>query len=188
MKVLIACEFSGTVREAFRSQGHDAYSCDLHPAYDGHTWGHHPNHIQSDVVQILDQGWDLLIAHPPCTHLAYSNYRYGIEAREAALQFARVLLEAPVPRIAIENPRSHIDKLMPHTQEIQPWMFGDPYVKTTWLWLKNLPRLRRDTFIEPPDVKKWQGGHYHAGFTRSMQRSVTFPGVARAMGTQWGAL
>ena len=182
MKVLIACEFSGVVRSAFRAQGHDAWSCDLLPTEDGSVF-----HIQEDVYKHLGWGWDLMIAHPPCTHLAVSGARWFAEKRaeqEAALDFVRELLAAPIPRIALENPvsviSSHIRK---PDQIIQPWQFGHGETKTTCLWLKNLPKLQHTAIVdgrvariwrEPPSPDRWKN------------RSRTFPGIAKAMAEQWG--
>lgn len=139
MRVLVACEFSGVVREAFRWLGHDAWSCDILPAEDG------GEHIETDVLKVLDRGWDLMIAHPPCTHLAVSGARWFAEKRaeqEAALDFVRQLLAAPIPRIALENPISIISsRIRKPDQIIQPWQFGHGEVKATCLWLKNLPKL-----------------------------------------------
>lgn len=139
MRVLVACEFSGVVREAFRELGHDSWSCDLLPSeIDG-------QHIQGDVSQVLDHGWDLMIAHPPCTHLAVSGARYFAQKQEQqkeALAFVRLLMNAPIERIAVENPISIISsRIRKPDQIIQPWQFGHEESKSTCLWLKNLPKL-----------------------------------------------
>lgn len=140
MRVLVACEFSGAVRNAFRQMGHDAWSCDLLPSED-----ESPHHIIGDVLAHLDEGWDLMIAHPPCTHLAVSGARWFKDKRTEqaeALRFVRALLDAPIEKIALENPisiiSSHVRK---PDQIIQPWMFGHGETKATCLWLKNLPKL-----------------------------------------------
>ena len=183
MKVLIACEFSGIVRDAFAARGHDAWSCDLLPT-------ERPgNHIQGDVLDVLEEGWDLMIAHPPCTHLAVSGARWfkakQVEQTEA-LEFVSALLDAPIPRIALENPvsviSSHIRK---PDQIIQPWQFGHGETKATCLWLKGLPKLDPADVVagranrvhrEPPSPERWRN------------RSRTYPGIAEAMASQWGGL
>ena len=182
MRILIACEFSGTVRRAFRALGHDAWRCDLLPAED-----HSAYHYQTDVMKVLDQPWDLMIAHPPCTHLAVSGARWFKEKRqeqEDALQFVRELMAAPIPRIAIENPISVISsKIRKPDQIIQPWQFGHGETKATCLWLKNLPKLVPTNIVEgrearvhrmPPGPDRWK------------ERSRTFHGIAEAMAQQWG--
>ena len=183
MKVLIACEFSATVREAFAAMGHDAWSCDL---LESEKPG---QHIIGDVRQVLSQGWDLLIAHPPCTHLAVSGARWFKEKQqeqEQALDFVRELLYADVPRIALENPISIISsKIRKPDQIIQPWQFGHGETKATCLWLKNLPKLQPTQVVSgrearvhkmPPSENRWK------------ERSRTFPGIAAAMAQQWGQL
>jgi len=183
MRVLVACEFSGIVRDAFRSRGHDAWSCDLLPS---ERPGHH---IQGDALGAMaDWDWDLMVAHPPCTHLAVSGARWfkdKKQAQDAALEFVRQLLGSPVPRIALENPVSIISsRIRKPDQIVQPWMFGHPETKATCLWLKNLPLLRPTNIVdgrearvyrEPPGPDRWKN------------RSRTYPGVAAAMAEQWGA-
>jgi hypothetical protein len=182
MNVLVACEFSGVVREAFREKGHNAWSCDLLPSEDGGP------HIQGDVLGVVGLGWDLMIAHPPCTHLAVSGARWFAEKREEqieALDFVRALLSAPIPRIALENPVSIISsRIRKPDQIIQPWQFGHGEVKATCLWLKGLPRLIPSEIVEgreprvhrmPPGPDRWK------------ERSRTFRGIARAMADQWGS-
>jgi len=181
VKVLVACEFSGIVRDAFAAEGHDATSCDLLPS---EMPGHH---YQGDVMNILRDGWDMMIAHPPCTHLAVSGARWFKEKRAEqaeALAFVRALLAAPIPRIALENPVSIIARVIREPdQVIQPWQFGHGETKATCLWLKNLPPLRptcvvpgRESRIHrmPPGPNRWR------------ERSRTFRGVAQAMAAQWG--
>jgi hypothetical protein len=182
MRVLVACEFSGVVRDAFLCAGHDAVSCDLLPADRGGP------HIQGDVLTVLHAGWDLMIAHPPCTHLAVSGARWfkdKLPEQAEALEFVRLLLDAPIPRIALENPVSIISsRIRKPDQTIQPWQFGHGEVKRTCLWLKNLPPLRPTNIVdgrvarvhrEPPGPDRWK------------KRSVTYTGIAAAMADQWGA-
>src|SRR6478736_4889226 len=183
MKVLIACEFSGIVREAFRKRGYDAWSCDLLPTeIEG-------NHIQDDVVNHLNEGWDLMIAHPPCTYLAVSGARWFKEkaAEQAeALDFVRMLMDAPVARIAIENPISIISsRIRKPDQIIQPWQFGHGEVKATCLWLKGLPKL------VPTDIVDGRVPRVHyasPGPDRWKERSRTMAGIAEAMADQWGGV
>ena len=197
MKVLVACEFSGRVREAFRKLGHDAWSCDLIPTEQESRY-----HVQGDVLNILDDGWDLMIAHPTCTYLANSGvrwlYKHGTRIRvperwtalAESAAFFKALLAANIPRIAVENPIMHrygkkaIGCGDP-SQIIQPWMFGDGETKATCLWLKNLPLLVptdivkgrvQKTFLEPPSPERWKN------------RSRTYMGIAKAMAEQWGCL
>lgn len=186
MRVLVGCEFSGVVREAFRAAGHDAVSCDLLDAEDGST-----HHIRGDVLAVLGRGWDLAIFHPPCTRLTVAGARWfkGREAEQAeAILFAETLWNAPIPRIALENPigvlstRSTLGK---PTQIIQPWQFGHGETKATCLWLKGLPRL------VPTDVVEGREARVHRmppGPNRWKERSRTYPGIAAAMAAQWGAL
>lgn len=184
MKILVACEFSGTVRRAFRDAGHDAWSCDLLPAEDCSQY-----HIQGDVIPVLCHGWDLMIAHPPCTHLAVSGSRWFKEKQaeqSQALDFVRTLMDAQIDRIAIENPISVISsRIRKPDQIIQPWMFGHGETKATCLWLKNLPKLIPTNIVEgradrihrmPPGPDRWK------------ERSRTFSGIAHAMAMQWGAI
>lgn len=185
MRMLVACEFSGVVREAFRRRGHDAWSCDLLPAEDGSRF-----HVQGNVIDhlsVADGGYDLMIAHPPCTHLAVSGARWFREKRneqEAALEFVQVLMEWGIPRIAIENPISVISsRIRKPDQIIQPWQFGHGETKATCLWLKGLPKLTPTNIVEgrearvhrmPPGPDRWK------------ERSRTFTGIAEAMAEQWG--
>jgi hypothetical protein len=186
MKVLVACEFSGIVRDAFIARGHDAVSCDVLPS-------ERPGpHFPGDVRDILDGlvwgPWDLMIAHPPCTFLAVSGARWFAQRREAqaeALEFVRLLLDAPIQRIALENPISVISSaIRKPDQIIQPWQFGHGETKATCLWLKGLPRL------EPTNVVDGRDARVHRmapGPERWRERSRTFPGIAAAMADQWGA-
>jgi hypothetical protein len=186
MKILIACEFSGIVREAFAKRGHDAWSCDLLPT---EIPG---QHIQGDVLEILGDGWDLMIAHPPCTRLCNSGVRWlnerklWYEMADAAI-FFRKLLEANIERIAIENPIPHGYAVATigrkYDQIIQPWMFGHGETKATCLWLKNLPKLQPTNIVEGREQRIWK---MSPGADRGKERSRTFQGIADAMAAQWG--
>ena len=180
MRVLVACEFSGIVRSAFLAMGHDAWSCDLNP-----SWAGGP-HLIGDVRDALNGGWDMMIAFPPCTYLATSGNRAMTEQpwrrlfQLEALEFVRTLLNAPIPKIALENPVGVIStQVRPPDQIIQPWWYGDPYVKQTCLWLKNLPPLKSTGLASHPYIN-------HARIRDPVIRSVTFPGIAQAMADQWG--
>ena len=181
MKVLIACEFSGTVREAFRKRGHDAWSCDL---LDTEILG---QHIIGDILQILDQDWDLMIAHPPCTHLAVSGaawFKYKTAEQKDALEFVRKLINAPIHKIALENPISVIStKIRKPDQIIQPWQFGHGETKATCLWLKNLPKLIPTNIV---DGREQRFHNLWPSPDRWKIRSRTFQGIADAMAEQWG--
>ena len=182
MRVLVACEYSGTVRDAFLRAGHYALSCDLLPCESTASG----DHYQGDVRDVLDHGWDLMIAHPPCTHLAVSGARWFKDKKaqqEEALNFVRLLLNAPVERIALENPvsiiSSHIRK---PDQIIQPWMFGHGETKSTCLWLKNLPLLKPTNIV---DGREQRIHRMSPGPERWKERSRTFVGIATAMSEQW---
>jgi len=182
MRVLIACEFSGIVRDAFIAMGHDAISCDLED-----TESEGP-HIKDDVIKVLKNGWDLMIAHPPCTYLAVSGARWfkyrQIEQRQA-LEFVRVLMSAPIEKIAIENPISVISsKIRRPDQIIEPYMFGHPETKATCLWLKNLPKLVGTKYAPEPHFSRIHS--MSPGVNRSKDRSRTYKGIAEAMAEQWG--
>lgn len=183
MKILIACEYSGIVRESFTKLGHDAYSCDL---LETEIPG---KHYKGDVMDIIDDGWDLMIAHPPCTHLAVSGARWFKDKKNEqleALKFVRLLMEAPVKMIAIENPISIISsKIRKPDQIIQPWQFGHGETKSTCLWLKNLPKLMPTNIVEGREQRIWK---MPPGENRWKERSRTFPGIAQAMAEQWGGL
>lgn len=183
MRILIACEFSGTVRDAFAARGHDAWSCDLLPTEKP------GKHFTQDVREVLGLDWDLMIAHPPCTHLAVSGARWfkdKFDEQQAALAFVRELLAAPIPRIALENPISIISsRIRKPDQIIQPWQFGHGETKATCLWLKNLPPL------VPAQIVDGRANRVHRmppGPDRWKERSRTFPGIAQAMAAQWGAI
>lgn len=197
MRVLIACEFSGIVREAFRARGHEAYSCDILPAED------HGFHIQDDALRLLDDGWDLMIAHPPCTFLTNSGVRWLYkEGKQTngrdeerwrdlakAARFFKQILNAPIDRICVENPimHGHARDLIEADPEqiIQPWQFGHGETKATGLWLKNLPALR------PTDIVEGRTPRVHfasPGPDRWKERSRTLAGIASAMADQWGSV
>jgi site-specific DNA-cytosine methylase len=190
MKVLIACEYSGTVRDAFIAQGHDAISCDLLP-----TDAPGP-HYQGDVRDILNDGFNLIIAHPPCTHLAVSGARWFKDKQEEqaeALNFVRFLLDAPIDKIALENLISIISsRIRKPSQIIQPWQFGHPESKSTCLWLKNLPVLVPTNILPVPESGRWNNqtpsGQNKLGPSedRWKLRSATYKGIAQAMAEQWG--
>lgn len=196
MRVLIACEFSGVVRRAFLRCGHEAVSCDLLPAEDG-SW----RHYQGDVLDIIDHGWDLMIAHPPCTYLSVSGLHWNkrrparAQLTEEALDFVQSLLSAPIGRIALENPIGLIStRIRKPDQIIQPFQFGHDASKATCLWLKNLPPLQPTNYVEPRMVggrPRWSNqtdsGQNRLGpsVDRWKLRSITYPGIALAMATQW---
>jgi site-specific DNA-cytosine methylase len=184
MKVLVACEFSGIVASSFWAKGHEAWSCDLYATEEP---AQRPYHIQGDVRDILSDGWDLMIAHPPCTHLAVSGARWFKDRpmyQVEAIAFVLHLMNAPIEKIALENPIGVLStKFRKPDQIIQPWMFGHPETKATCLWLKNLPKLvptniveGRDNRVhrEPPGPDRWKN------------RSRTMQGIADAMADQWG--
>jgi len=181
MRVLVACEFSGVVRNAFAKRGHDAWSCDLLPS---ETSG---NHIQGDVRNILNDGWELMIAHPPCTYLAVSGarwFKYRQKEQEEALNFVKTLMDAPIPKICIENPISIIStRIRKPDQIIQPWMFGHPETKATCLWLKNLPKLKPTNIVDGREQRVWKES---PSSERWKNRSRTYVGIAEAMASQWG--
>ena len=187
MRVLVACEFSGTVRDAFRRLGHEAFSCDLEP-------NDSPFHFQQDVLSLLGDNWDLMIAHPPCTHLAVSGaawfYKKKKEQAEA-LEFVRKLLNAPIPKICLENPVSVIStQIRKPDQIIQPWMFGHMEQKKTCLWLKGLPKLVEtenvfDEMMKLPKNKRERLHYLPPSPDRWKLRSTTFKGIAEAMAWQW---
>ena len=189
MKVLVACEYSGIVRDAFTAKGHDAWSCDILPTESP------GNHYQGDVLKHLNEGWDLMIAHPPCTHLSVSGARWFTEGkkpmylRNDALDFVKKLMDAPIPRIAIENPVSVISSYIRKSdQMIHPYQFGHKEFKRTCLWLKNLPKLKetnnvlKETKELPDKIAKriwWMGSG------KGKERSKFYTGIAEAMAEQW---
>jgi hypothetical protein len=195
MKVLVACEYSGVVRDAFIKRGHDAMSCDLLPSEAPGP------HYQGDVRDILNDGWNMMIAHPPCTYLASSGLHWNkrIPGREAlteeALEFVRMLLDAPIQHIALENPVGRISTaIRKPDQTIQPWWFGEDASKRTCLWLKNLPLLKETNRL-PGDDKTRRANQTASGQNklgpsegRWKLRSTTYQGIADAMAIQWGSL
>ena len=204
-KILVACEESQSITKELRDLGHEAFSCDILPCSGGHPeW-----HIQADVFTIVNQGWDLMIAHPPCTYLSVSGARHMYnkdgsvnvnrwENQIFALDFVQKLMDAPIPRIAIENPVSVIStKIRKPDQIIQPYMFGDEATKTTCLWLKNLPKLLPTKIVDKGERTVFKSGKSHPKWyadalakaktpsERRTLRSKTFQGIARAMADQW---
>ena len=192
MKVLVACEYSGIVRNAFAAKGHDAWSCDILPTESP------GNHYQGDVLEYLDKGWDLMIAHPPCTYLSNAGarflypkgklnkdrYKLGLKAKE----FFMALYNAPINKICVENPiSSRIFALPKYTQTIQPYEYGHPVQKKTCLWLKNLPELKPTNIIYKRQSTKIPGNWFNkGGKDRQKNRSKFFDGFAKAMADQWG--
>jgi hypothetical protein len=181
MRVLIACEYSGTVRDAFIAKGHDAMSCDLLPT------DRLGPHYQGDVFDIINDGWDLMIAHPPCTHLAVSGARWfkdKVTEQAEALEFVQRLMNADIGRICIENPVSIISsRIRKPDQTIQPWQFGHGETKRTCLWLKGLPKLVPTDIVDGRDQRIWK---VPPSPHRWKIRSTTFQGIADAMANQWG--
>ena len=195
MKILVACEFSGTVRDAFAAQGHDAWSCDLLPS-------ERPGqHYQGEVEDIIEEGWDLMIAHPPCTFLCSSGLHWNKRRPERAVQtheamlFVFSLLDAPIPMIALENPIGCISSnYRKPDQIIQPYQFGHPESKATCLWLKGLPVLIPTNILTKPDSGRWDNqtasgqNKLTPSADRWKERSRTYQGIADAMAAQWGQL
>lgn len=199
--VLVGCEFTGNVRNAFRALGINAWSCDILPAADNS-----PFHIQADVLTVLDLGWDLGIFHPPCTYLCSSGLHWNkrrperAALTEEAVEFARKLIDAPLPRVAVENPIGCLSKRVREPEQIiQPWQFGADASKATCLWLKNLPPLTPTSYVAPrvalhggKFVMRWanqtDSGQNNLPPTedRWAIRSETYPGIAAAMAAQWG--
>lgn len=181
MRVLVACEFSGTVRDAFIAKGHDAMSCDLMPSDKPGP------HYQGDVFDVINDGWDLMIAHPPCTHLAVSGARWfkdKVTEQAEALEFVQRLMNADIDRICIENPVSIISsRIRKPDQTIQPWQFGHGETKRTCLWLKGLPKLIPTDIVDGRDQRIWK---LPPSPDRWKIRSATFKGIADAMANQWG--
>jgi hypothetical protein len=182
MKILVACEYSGRVSAAFRRLGHDAWSCDIQP-----TLSQTPRHLQTDVRNVIDWGWDMMIAFPPCTYLCniskVNQHLLKTETwqreHDMAVEFFCELYLADIPKICIENPRGEMNNLMKPSQVIQPWQFGHPYTKLTCLWLKNLPLLKSTKIVRP--ARSWI-----EAARKAEDRSKTFWGVAKAMAEQWG--
>lgn len=200
MRVLVACEFSQIVTKAFRERGHEAYSCDIIPCEGGYPeW-----HIQDDVLNYLDDGWDMMIAHPPCTYLANSGVQHlhkeegrWLKLDEARIFFMKLLL-CDICRIVIENPVPHgYAKLPKYNQIIQPYEYGDSVMKRTCLWLKNVPRLKPTKIVDKGKKYIGRGGRSNGSYwyqrltpgkERTKIRSKTFLGIANAMAEQWGKL
>lgn len=211
MRVLVACEFSQIVTKAFRDKGHEAYSCDLEPCLINKDW-----HIQDDVLNHLDDGWDLMIGHPECTYLTitgnkwfyhpddwykaewnrrpHPEYPTRKKDREKAVKFFMDLVNAPINKICIENPVGIMStEYRKPDQIIQPYEFGDPFEKKTCLWLKNLPKLLSTSIINPPERARFKSGKSMASWysnsppkERSKLRAITFPGIAKCMANTWG--
>jgi hypothetical protein len=191
MKILIACEFSGVVREAFRKRGHDAWSCDIIESEDNSKY-----HIHGNVLNHLDESWDMMIAHPPCTYLCNSgvSWLHKDQSRwhelDKASQFFKTLLEYNIPKICVENPIPHkYGKLPKYTQIIQPYQFGEDASKRTCLWLKNLPKLKpTNIIIKDRYANQTPSGQNKLGPSadRWKERSRTYTGIAEAMADQWG--
>jgi hypothetical protein len=181
MKILIACEFSGIVRDAFIRKGHQAISCDFLP-----TDKPGP-HYQGDVLNILDQNWDMMIAHPPCTHLAVSGARWfknKQKEQKEAIKFFMSLINADIPRISVENPVSIMSTYYRKPDQlIQPWQFGHGEMKRTCLWLKNLSLLIPTDIVSGRNQRIWK---LPPSKDRGKLRSITFQGIAQAMSSQWG--
>lgn len=197
MKVLVACEYSGTVRDAFKAKGHDAWSCDVLPT------DREGQHYQCDVREVLDKDWDLMIAHPPCTYLTNSGVTwlhrdpFRWQKLDEAAEFFRILVNAPIPRICIENPIMHKhakERIGVHqSQVIQPWMFGHMEQKATCLWLKGLPLLKptndvKAEMLKLPDSQRQRLHYLPPSKDRWKIRSTTFQGIADAMAEQWGSV
>lgn len=206
MKILVACEESQAVTIELRKLGHEAYSCDILPCSGGHPeW-----HLQQDVIPLLKEKWDMIIAFPPCTHLAVSGARHFEQKikdgrQQQGIDFFMQFVNADCPRIAIENPIGIMStKYRKPDQIIQPWMFGDKYTKSTCLWLKGLPKLKPTNIVEHGEYFEWidkkgrkkrQPKWFYEALKkaktseeRSVIRSKTFPGIAEAMATQWTEL
>jgi hypothetical protein len=204
-KILVACEESQAITIKLRDLGHEAFSCDILPCSGGHPeW-----HLQGDVFNYVNKGWDIMIAHPPCTYLSVSGARHlynkdgsknleRYENQKFALEFVQKLMDAPIPRIAIENPVSVIStKIRKPDQIVQPWMFGDEATKTTCLWLKNLPKLEATKIVDKGERTIFKSGKSHPKWyadafalaktpsERRNLRSKTFQGMAQAMAEQW---
>jgi len=202
MKILIACEYSGIVRDAFIARGHDVMSCDLLP-----TESPGP-HYQGDVLDILGDGWDMMIGHPPCTYISFAGTAHWnapgrCKKRIEALEFFRKLWEAPIEKICLENPKSCASPVIAkYTQEIQPYYFGEKHIKTTWLWLKNLQPLKYElednllfdikTGIDKPqpisidNTERRKKRYYTDSIKNPHERARFWPKIAEAMADQWG--
>jgi len=182
MRVLVACEYSGIVRDAFRDVGHDAWSCDLLDSEADSTY-----HYKCNVLSLLEEPWDLMIAHPPCTHLAVSGarwFKYKQKEQKQAIAFFMALANADIHKICIENPICIMSTVWRKPDQIiQPWMFGHGETKATCLWLKNLPLLQPTNIVEGREQRIWK---MPPSPDRSKLRSKTYLGIAEAMAKQWG--
>ena len=210
MKVLVACEFSGTVRDAFSLRGHDAWSCDLRPTESKMT-KKEGKHVEGDILKMIEKGWDLMIGHPPCDYISYAgthvwNNPGRVFKRLESLTFFAKLWEAPIDKICLENPKSCASPVIAkYSQEIQPYYWGDPFMKTTWLWLKNLPLLewsnegdlfRKKTssgipepiYIDESGKKRHFVDAMPRGKDRAKNRAKFWPGISNAMADQWGGI
>jgi hypothetical protein len=191
VRVLVACEFSGIVREAFRVRGHDAWSCDLLPT---EIPG---NHIQGDVLSVLGDGWDLMVAHPPCTVLCRNSSKWNANSNSDEIVRSKELffrlISSNIPKICVENPVPRkVLNLPQYDQIIQPWQFGHDYSKKTCLWLKCLPPLKSTNVVQITYYTTPKGHRFTAGWYKTPRngkdRSRTFFGIAEAMADQWGGL
>ena len=202
MRILVACERSQRVCAELRALGHEAWSCDVAPTQGDAQW-----HLRCDCREVLERGWDMIIAFPPCTHLSAAGARYWSQKQDVqreAIDFVRAIADCSCPRVAIENPVGVLSTAWRKPDQlIQPWQFGDAYVKKTCLWLKGLPTLKPTNVVEP--VAYWCSSSYrggprkdgsrrvnplhnanpYGGRTPTTQRDITFPGIAHAMATQW---
>lgn len=196
MKILVACEESQAVTIELRKLGHEAYSCDIEPCSGGHPeW-----HLQQDVTPLLNDNWDMILAFPPCTHLAASGAKHFAAKRadgrqQQGIDFFMLFTQLICPRVAIENPVGIMSTIYRRPDQIiNPWQFGDPYEKRTCLWLKGLPPLVPTDIVAPPARQVVRSGktipewYSKGGKNRQKNRSKTFPGIARAMADQWGRL
>lgn len=197
MRVLVACEYSGRVREAFRALGHEAWSCDLLPSEDNSLW-HYTGELRHFFTEPCAwAGFDLMVAHPPCTYLTNAGARWWADRRQeqaAALDFVRWLMKLPIERIAIENPPGKIGTAIRKAdQYVHPWQFGHPETKTTGLWLKNLPLLKptndvREQMLALPPKERNRVHWMSPSPDRWKERSRTYTGIAEAMAAQWGSV
>ncbi len=186
MKILVACEYSGIVRDEFLKKGHDAISCDILPC-ESEYYTKSDRHYEGDVMDILNDDWDMMIAHPPCTHLSVSGARWfknKKKEQKEALDFVKKLLDAPIKKIALENPVSIIStKIRKPNQYIQPYEFGHGETKKTCLWLKNLPLLKPTKIVSGREQRMHK---LPPSKNRGKLRSLTYTGIAKAMAEQWG--
>lgn len=191
MEILIACEYSGVVRDAFIEKGHDAWSCDILPTEGKYI----DNHYKTDIKNVLEEPygpWDMIIAFPPCTHLAVSGAKHFAEKRkdgrqQEGIDFFMMFTKLNCPKISIENPVGIMSTVYRKPDQIiQPYEYGDPYKKTTCLWLKNLPKLIPTDIVEPKIKTYKDGSRFSADYGWSSNRGQTYKGIANAMAEQWG--